>query len=533
MASGQSEGLALIVTYDEAQTVVDQALLGGPIEPLCLSTDVTDELHREARIACDNRQWGLARAYFTRLFDQTPTAALARDLAAVEMEAGDHHGAIDWYRVALFLNPDDANAHEHLIFLLDAQVESADALANAERQRYFRRFGQSAYLARQPHTNAPDPHKRIRVGYVSGYWNHHSAATAFASVLSAHSDQIEPVFYSTLDPRRYDILTYQVWKARFPKAFIDVHQMTPEWLAKVIREDEIDILVDLAGYTDGNRLLTFAHKPAPIQVQAWGYVLGTASPAIDVIFADRVVASAAIRRQLSERVYDLPSILGFMPRNDLPEEMSPLPCLSKPPVFAVFQRAMKTNPETWRVWRRILEAVPGSTIIFKAPDYTAGMRDRIVEAFGDLRNRISFIYSTGHREHLLCYQDIDLSLDPWPQTGGVSTLESLWMGVPTVTLIGDRMIQRASASIMANVGFGYACIADSEDDYIRRAVELTTTRRDELAAMRMIARDQMQASPIMHGYVEAVEAAYRTLWQEWCAAQQKTKDAEAVHLWGA
>ena len=503
------------MTYEEAQSIVEQALLGGPIEPPSLQLDTVCDLEREARIACDNHQWGLARDYFGQLYARNPTNALARDIAAVEMEAGSPSGAIRWFRIALDHDPHDSNSHEHLIFLYDAQRESADAIANVERRNYFERFGRAAYERRQPYTNRRDPHKRIRVGYVSGYWNHHSAATAFASVLTAHTEQIEPVFYSTLHPKRYDLITHEIWKKRFARSFIDVHQMTHEWLAKVIREDEIDILVDLAGYTDGNRLLTFFHKPAPIQVQAWGYVLGTASPAMDVIFADDVVAPPSVRASLTEQVYSLPSLLGYMPRTDLPEEMSPLPCLTKPPVFGVFQRAMKTNAETWAVWRELLDRVPGSTIIFKAPDYTAGMRERIADAFGPLRNRISFIYSTGHREHLLCYQGIDLALDPWPQTGGVSTLEATYMGVPTVTLLGDRMIQRASASILTNVGF-QSCITQTTHAYLDRAADLVTTNREELAAMRSTARERLMASPICSGYVGAVESAYRQLWIDWC-----------------
>lgn len=508
------------MTYAEAQSIVDAALAGGPIEPPCVFCATAADAYREGRQAYDLRLWNLARTYLTQAFHGGYTPAqVARDIASVEMEAGCPQAAIEWYRRSLAIDPTHAWSHEHLIFLLDAQRDSTDALANVERRAYFEQFGKAAYDQRQPHTNLPDPEKRIRVGYVSADWIHHSAATAFASVLSNHSAQIEPVFYSTLAPNRYDRVTKESWQAAFPRQFIDVHQMTPEWLAKVIREDAIDVLVDLSGYTEGNRLATFAHKPAPIQIQAWGYVLGTQSPVIDVIFADAVVASDAVKARLTERVYELPSILSFLPRTDLPEEPSPLPCLERPPVFGVFQRAMKTNAETWRVWRSLLESVPGSTIIFKAPDYTNGMRDQIVEAFGPLRSRISFIYSTGHREHLLCYQDIDLALDPWPQTGGVSTLEALWMGVPTVTLLGDRMIQRASASFLTTLDMA-DCITTSPNHYIERAAELVTTQRERLVEIRQTARTRMQASPICTGYVDAVEQAYRTLWREWCAAHK-------------
>lgn len=481
----------------------------------------------QAQEYCDKSMWPFARQTLEKLFalghDAAKTAQHLGDVCGAE---GDATEAIMWHRRALDIDPQRYPSQEHLIFLLDAQQDTTEADAWQVRRDWWDRFGAAAYARRLPHTNWAHPEKRLRVGYVGGDFNFHSAAIAFVNVITNHSSAIEPVFYSTLEPFRYDHRT-KLWKERYGAAFVDASAMSASLLANTIREDQIDILVDLAGYTGNNRLLTFAERPAPIQIQAWGYVLGTASPAIDVVFADKVVASPAIRASLTERVVDLPAVLSYQPRPDLPEA-TPLPCLAAPPLFSVFQRAMKVTGDAIAVWREILQRVPGSQILFKGGDYSPLRKDVIADAFGEFRGRIMFDFAMGHRDHMLSYQDIDLALDCWPQTGGVSTLEALWMGVPTVTLLGERMIQRASASFLTCVGFDEWCVATTVEDYIAKAVALVTTERETLAWMRAHARNRLQTSPIMVGYVDAVEAAYRALWREWCATQAQTERVACI-----
>lgn len=506
------------MTRAEAEQIVQQVCAGDYAGPTPVVCATIPELQQHAQEACDQQHWGLAETYLRQLFDRGHALAqTAHHLGRVAMDDGRPQEAIRWFRICLEHDPARRDAHEYLIFLLDAQPSTSDAEAHAERRRYFAQHGRAAYDRRRPYDHDRDPDRPLRVGYVSGDFNFHSAGIAFTSTLFHHSAAVEPYFYCTLPAANQDRTTAS-WRQR--GRFYDVASLTPAQLAAVIREDAIDILVDLAGYTQNNRLSTFAAKPAPIQLQAWGYVLGTASPAMDGILADAIVASPEIRAGLTERVIDLPCLLGFQPREDVPATTTPPPCLSGPPIFSVFQRAMKTNAETYAVWRRLLEHVPEARLVFKAPDYTPSVRGQIVDAFGPaLRGRLSFEAQMGHRDHLLSYQDVDLALDPWPQTGGVSTLEALWMGVPTVTLCGDRMIQRASASILSNVGF-IDCITFTADDYRCRAAALVTTDRDRLAEMRAMARTRLQTSPIMTGYVTAVETAYRALWREWCASQK-------------
>ncbi len=452
------------------------------------------------------------------------TAQTALALGNVYMNTCQHPLAIEWFRRAIVLNPQCEDAHTNLIFLLDAQLDTTEADASAARRAWWTHLGEPAYRQRPTrYLNDPDPERPLRVGYVSGDYLFHSAAIAWIGVARFHSEAVQPVYLSTLAPTRYDKVTTTTWQTQqYGGLFVDVSAWTPTQLANAIYQAPIDILVDLSGYTLNNRLLTFAQKPAPIQIQAWGYVLGTASPAMDYLFADDIVCTPAIRASLHEQVIDLPALLTYLPRHDLPATVTELPCTQDQPVtFAVFQRAMKTNAECIGVWREILARVPSAQIVFKANDYSPEKRTEIAAQLRGLENRVTFDFAQDHFAHMQSYQRVDLALDPWPQTGGVSTLEALWMGVPTVTFLGERMIQRASASFLTRCGYAADCVATTREEYIDKAVALVTTHRERLAQIRREARETMRASPIMMGYVEAVEQRYREPWRAWCASQKK------------
>jgi predicted O-linked N-acetylglucosamine transferase (SPINDLY family) len=260
-----------------------------------------------------------------------------------------------------------------------------------------------------------------------------------------------------------------------------------------------------------------------VRVTAWGYATGVASPAITHLFADPIVATETTRKRLHERVVDLPCVIGFYPRTDVPAP-NPLPCLVEPPTFAVFQRGSKLNADTFAVWTKILKQVPESRIVFKGTDYNGDVREWIVTAMASVRRQISFEIGSGHLEHQHWYAAMDLSLDPWPQTGGISSMESLYMGVPMVTLTGERVIQRTSHSILQTLGLP-EFICTSKQQYVKTAVEMVTTKRDWLNTVRLGLRDRMIASPILTGYKDVVEAKYRELWREACATHSKDQAA--------
>ncbi len=483
-----------------------------------MSQSIT-ELFGEAQTHFDAKEWKPCRAaleaFYARNYRVDITAMYLGDVCFAD---GDVQGSLKWHRQALELNEGLAQALEHMIFVKDAQPDTTAEEALALRREWWNRFGQVAYAARRPPNVLREPDRVLRVGYVSGDFKFHSASSAFATTVTGHTHQIDPFFYSTLEPEHYDALSHE-WRKGYADSWREVSEWPVPKLVQQIRTDKIDILVDLSGFTGNNRLLAFAARPAPIQIQAWGYALGAGCPALDVVFADPIVANAAIREQLTERVVDLPTLLSYFPRPDLPEA-SPLPCVTESPVFAVFNRAIKVNAETLAVWRQILDRVPEARIRFQGFDYSETIKAMIREALG--KNRVWFTVGATDRLHKLDYLDVDLALDPWPQTGGVSTLDALWMGVPTVTLLGPRMIQRASASFLTVVGLE-TFITETPEDYIETAVQWVTTRRHDLAVVRASLRATFRGSLIITGYVQAVETAYRSLWQEYCQHGQIRK----------
>ena len=505
------------MTHDEAQAFCESWLVHGPPALPSVSELSTEELVTKGQEAVDERAMFEAKHYLLELRrrDFQP-ARTCLNLGRLASECAEVDEAMDWYRQAIALDPTNQDSRGNLIFLQDVSPTTTDVQALQERRQFFDDCCQIAYGKRKPHRNTPEPDRPLKIGYVGGDWNFHSAAIAFSNPIIGHSPQCIPHAYSTLHPDHSDHVTKE-WRRFLGDRYVEVYGLSPSQLAAVIREDEIDILVDLSGFTGRNRLQTFAQKPAPIQVQGWGYVLGTAFPTMDVIFADPVVCPPDIQKNFSERIYHLPSLLGFR-AFDQTEDPPDLPCLTQDPTFAVFQRSIKMNDEDLGVYRRILEALPNAKIMFKGANFEPFRAVQIASAFKGMESRLIFAPPTSHHDHLSYYTKTDLSLDTWPQTGGVSTLESIYMGIPVLTMIGPRMIERTSASIMTNCGMP-EFICQTHGEYIEKAIRFVTTDRERLAEYRRTCRERLMTSPIVVGYTEAVETAYRTLWREWCANQ--------------
>jgi predicted O-linked N-acetylglucosamine transferase (SPINDLY family) len=504
----------------ETETIL---FLPTPAEIDTMVNPTGADLVQETEDLFRHGEWAQASANLKRMMRQKyapgtkgyTEAQCQQALADCAMNMGLNSQAVTHYRECLRLDPTIRLALENLIFLVDALPWTTPGVAKRLRDQWWIQHGSHAYAKRLPCLNVRDPEKKLRVGYVSADFRFHSAVISFASVVQHPTDQIEPVFYSTLPEAFYDRIT-QDWKAQWGAHFVDVSQHTPEAFAGIVRQDRIDILVDLSGYTAGNRLLSFAYAPAPIRITAWGYATGVGCPAMTHLFADAVVATKETRAALVEEVVDLPCVIGFQPRPDLPPP-TPLPSLNGAPVqFAVFQRASKLNADVLKVYTQILKRVPESVILFKGADYSPRIREWIVQEMRSVRGQIRFEFGASHLDHQSWYQAVDLSLDPWPQTGGVSTMESCWQGVPVLTLIGPRVIQRTTASILTTLGLP-EFITTTQRQYVQTAVDLVTIRRDWLNDVRLGLRDRMQTSPIITGYRDAVEAKYRELWRAYCA----------------
>jgi protein O-GlcNAc transferase len=427
--------------------------------------------------------------------------------------------AIECFRKALEIDPDYVEARNRIIMIMDAQAETTLEQAQHERHLWWKRHGEHLYLKRKPHMNNRDPERPIRVGYVSGDFQFHSAATVFHRIALKHSDLIVPYFYSSTPYKEWDHITNSY---RVTSGWRDVVGWPDALVMDKIRTDQIDILIDLSGYTAHNRLGVFCMKPAPIQITGWGYATGVGWPAMDGLISDRVVIPEDRQHEHVEQIVYAPCVIDYEMMAGLPEA-NPLPCLTQRPTFGAFHRSLKINADDVEVWRRVLERLPESRLLMKGL-YCKSLQQWMQQRFGAQWPQVEIMGITSSVDHKIAYAHVDLALDAWPQTAGVSACDALCQGTPLITLIGPRVIQRTTASILTCLGLT-DFIAETREEYVDKAVEWVTTRKDELAALRPTLRQRFCESPVCAGYVDAVEVAYRGLWRAWCAKPLSIRDA--------
>ena len=462
-----------------------------------------------------------AIALFRRAIELRPDVPeIHNNLACALRDQGRLDLALPTFRRALALRPGYQRAHSNLICAMDWTPGITMVEAQAERRRWYlaHRGPEAARFSDWP--NVPDPERMLRLGYVSADFRRHSAAFTFGPVIWGHDrSRFEIVCYSGV--AHEDDFTQRfrtgadLWR---PMA-----QLADDALARQIRDDGIDVLIDLSGHTVGNRLTVFCAKPAPVQVTAWGAVTGTGIPEIDALLADPIMVPPDERALFAESVVDLPCMLTYQAPDDAPA-VAALPASAAGCVtFGCLNRFAKASDDALALWARILAAMPDSRLLLKDRVFSdAGERARTVERLdrlGIAAARVVLQGGTDHRHHLAAFGAVDVALDPFPQNGGVSTLEALWMGVPVVTLVGTALPGRAGAALLTPLGLG-DLVARTPDDYVAIACRLAGDL-PALAALRASLRGRLLASPVgdCARYVAAVEAAYRALWRRWCASR--------------
>ena len=466
-------------------------------------------------------EWFEAADHFAALLKQPNIAPYDRGrflsrMATCLMNVGRAREAAEANEAAFEIRPEKRDLLEQLIFCRDHCEDTTAAEAYRLRRKYWN-LVKPAARRYNDETIDREPERRLRVGYVSGDFRYHSANAAFSLVLLRHSPAVEVFCYNSAPPMtRWDDYT-TIYSQETTLRLID--GITDETAADIIRRDRIDILVDLAAYTNGGRLGIFALKPAPVQVTAWGYILGTGLDTVDAIFGDPITMPLSDQDVYAERIVHLPSIVPFVGNIKAPEPTIQ-PCLKGQPfTFGVFCRPAKIGEYILPLWSEILKAVPSSRILFK--DAWVGKpyhRERILKALNVEPSRVLFEGHTEYFDHLAAWGRVDLALDPYPIAGGTSMLEALWQGVP-------GLIRRAppGARVVSTVGLSAETIlglddfiADTDEEYVGQAVGWATVGQHTLAQWRLRLRDKVLLSPLAQGYVEAVEDAYRELWRGWC-----------------
>jgi predicted O-linked N-acetylglucosamine transferase (SPINDLY family) len=449
-----------------------------------------------------------------------PSAQLQYNLGVTLHLAGRPQEAVGAFEAALALKPDYVQAHSNLLLARNYLSGSAQDLIEAHRD-FDRRHARPLRPSAPTWRNEVDPERRLRIGYLSGDFSTHPVGYLLAGPLAAHDPaQVEVFCYS--NDSRPDAMTERLRASAHH--WRDIAGRSDGTASPLIREDEIDILVDLSGHTDKNRPLALARRAAPIQVSWLGYAGTTGLESVDYAIMDRWVAPDGAEAWFTEALVRLPhSRFCYSPPDFAPEPKAVSDRAGAPVVFGSFNNLAKIGPEVVVLWARVLDAVPGSRLVLKWKALNQpGVRQRVAAAFaahGVGPDRLELRERSPHADMLAEYGDIDVALDPFPYSGGATSAEALWMGVPVVTLPSDRVAARQTLGFLAELDLQDLAAA-SPDDYVRIAAALAAdpARRADL---RRTLRGRMRASPLTDAkaFTPGLEQAYRQMWRRWCEGQ--------------
>ena len=504
-------GMALndLDQFDQAIPCFEQALTLNPnFAPahVGLATAYRGQKHMDKAIA--SLQQALA---------VDPNFAQAhRYLGDIWKTTGNLDRALASLRRAIALDPSDVSTHDNLLIVLLFDPTYDSHLLLAENQRWNRQHAQPLAPAIQPHSNNRDPDRRLRIGYVSGDYSEHVCAFFILPLLVHHNRrEFDVICYAQV--RKPDFITQQMrqhasdWRSIVGGA--DAH------VASLVRDDRIDILIDLNLHTADNRLLVFAHKPAPIQVTWLGYPGTTGMDTIDYRLTDPYLDPPdGDQSCYSERTIRLPDTFWcYHPFTDEPI-VGDLPCLQNNFVtFGCLNNPLKINDHVLTLWARVLKAVPNSRLVMLTPEGNSRppILDRLASEGIDPA-RIECLGRQLRPQYLQTYHRIDIALDTFPYNGHTTSLDSFWMGVPVITLVGKTIVGRAGLSQLSNLGLT-ELVAHTPDQFLQIAAHLANDR-PRLTELRATLRQRMETSPLMDAgrFARNIEAAYRTMWRTWC-----------------
>jgi predicted O-linked N-acetylglucosamine transferase (SPINDLY family) len=472
-----------------------------------------------------HRRYELGLSYIERAIKLDPFLAGAHDARAYGLLGqGRIDEAVASYRRAGELKPDSAEIAGNLLFALQHKrgVTKTDLLE--AHKRWAALYRPQAPRNRLAFANDPDPGRKLRIGVVSADMRRHAVAFLTLRAFEQLAALEYEIFCYKTDRRYPDDAFSDRYKA-VAKSWHEIGDLDDAALAAVMAEQKIDILFDLSGHTAGSRLSLFAARVAPVQLTWAGYVGTVGLDTYDGIIADPVEIPPGHDEFYVEPVIRLPDCyVCYDPPVQAPEP-DPLPFFRTGTfTFGCFNRPAKLNTDVARAWSQILARVPGARILMvygaMNEKSTQDAVYRILESGGVKRDRVDLVGEIEQSKLLEAYaRKVDLALDPFPYSGGVTTLEAMWMGVPTVTFAGETFAGRHSATHLTAAGLGDFC-TNSIEAYIDLAVAWTK-RPHDLAALRTQLRQRVAKSPLndQFRFGDHLDAALRRLWQDWCRSK--------------
>jgi protein O-GlcNAc transferase len=457
-----------------------------------------------------------ARQCLERAVQLKPDFAEAQNnLGTEQLQQGNLELALASFRKAVSLQPRYDAAWMNLAGTLNYDPEAAPE----EIFDVHRRWGQLHEPAQRATSfrNHRDPQRRLRIGYVSPDLRYHALARYLEPVLANH-DPVQVELYCYAEAEKCDAVTARLQK--WVPAWRNVAGQTDQQVYETIQRDGIDILIDLAGYTAGNRLPVFAMKPAPVQATWLGYLNTTGLAAVDYRVTDDILDPPEQPVYGTERLMRLPGgFCCFGPPEDAPA-VAPLPALSVGYLtFGSLHNVIKVNRRVFDLWSLLLRRLPKTRLLMFHHTLTRQVQQFVRREFEKRSIEVHRLdLREGHHDpgYLEVYREIDISLDAFPCTGGVSTCESLWMGVPMLTLCGARPMGRNSSALLSRVGL-CEWIAQSPEEYVNIASGMAQ-QFEKLASLRGNLRSQMAATLCdAPRFTQELENAYRQMWRKWCA----------------
>jgi predicted O-linked N-acetylglucosamine transferase (SPINDLY family) len=476
---------------------------------------------------CLKSQSDQAIECFGRAIVLQPDFAMAHNnLGNVLKDVGLLDQAISHYRRAMQLEPQEPSQHSNLIHVMHYHAGFDANSILEEQRRYHAHFAQPLKHKIQPHGNDRLPQRRLRIGYVSAHFREHALGRNIIPLLQNHDrENFEIYCYSNVPAP--DGLTARF--QGFASLWRNISGVADEVVAGAIRDDRIDILVDLSLHSAGNRLLVFARKPAPVQVTFAGYPAGTGLSTMDYRLSDPHLDPTEFDPHYIEKTLRLPNsfwcydpvVMGAENSPVDPGSMAnPLPAMQNGFVtFGCLNNFCKVNEKVLELWSRVLKAVGGSRLLLMVPaGQTRARAQSMLKQLGIEESRLNLVDRQNQQNYFQLYQKIDIGLETFPYNGHTTTLDSLWMGVPVVTILGATAVGRAGFSQLSNVGLSELA-AKSAEEFVAIASELAADL-PRLAELRSTLRQKMRQSPLADGkrFAQSIESAYRMIWVAWCEA---------------
>ncbi|HEY3308659.1 MAG TPA: tetratricopeptide repeat protein [Desulfuromonadaceae bacterium] len=457
-----------------------------------------------------------ALASFEAAADLKPKAAAPLSLiAGLKLLNGDPAGAINYFKKARELQPDNPDIQSNILFAMNYVSTCSQKDIFEESCLWDSCY--SGHLSGQGFSDRCEESGRLRVGYISADFHHHPVGIFFQAVARNHNQQNFEVFcYS--NKRKDDEVEREIVK--YVEHWRDIEGMPDDDLYALIQRDRINLLVDLSGHTGGNRLPLFSRRSAPVQMSWLGYFNTTGLANMDYVISDNDTVPPGCEQWYRETVIRMPdNRFCYTPPAICPDVES-LPALKNGYVtFGCFNNIAKLTPEVIEVWSEILKKIPDSKLVLKWKTLNDGaIRDyyrMLFSMYGIPRRQIEF---RGQSPLFIMrdeYNDIDIALDPFPFTGGITSCEALWMGIPVITLAGERPVSRQTKGFLNMIGLDELSSA-TISGYIDCAIQMSGDL-ERLAALRQGLRQRMASSPLCDGvrFTKKLEDIYCKIWQSW------------------